>query len=202
MASGNGDVPNGRGSSDPEGISINEITSSQGSFRSPYYGGGPYSNAGSSFASSLLAPASLNELEGISLETGYLARGTPLLMESHEQQQQQQQMVPYSPSAVVSVDPPSERTSRRNGNEYSTRNEDIGFSSSSSTISRDPPNSTACGFERTAHQISATLGEIRAMEANDSSVSRISHSTTTGSGSDPSSKSTSWKRLIGPEYMN
>ena len=62
-------------------------------------------------------------------------------------------------------------------------------------------SSTTRGLKRTAHQISATLGEICAMETNNNSVSRISHSTTTGSGSDPSSESTSWKWLIGPEYM-
>ena len=123
MASGNGDVPIGRGSSDPEGASINEIVaSSQGSFRSSsFYGGGPYSNMGSSFASSLLAPASLNEPGDVSPNTAArLARETPLLMGSYEQQQQQQQMVPYSPSGVVSIDPPSERSSRRTGNEYTS----------------------------------------------------------------------------------
>ena len=195
MASGNGDVPIGRGSSDPEGASIDEIiASSQGSFRSSsYYGGGPYSNMGSSFASSLLAPASLNEPRGMPLNTAYLAHRTPLLMESHEQQQQQQQMVPYSPSGIVSVDPPSE--SRRTGNEYTS-----GLSVSSA--SRDPPH-CARELEHTGHQISATIGEIRAMETNDSSVSRISHSSgaTTDHGSGSTTTTTSWKKLIGPTYM-
>ena len=161
MASDNGDVRNGRGSNDPEGISINEIVSSTGSFnRSPYHGSrGSRSNTGSSFASSLLAPASHNEPGGMPLDTtAYLANGTPLLMGFHEQQQQQRQMVPYSPSGVVSIDPPS--TGSRSGNEYTG----LSISSASSSISRDPPNSTARGLERASHQISATLGEIRAME--------------------------------------
>ena len=122
MASDNGDVRNGRGD-DPDGISINEIVSSTGSFnRSPYHGSrGSRSNTGSSFASSLLAPASHNEPGGMPLDTtAYLANGTPLVMEFHEQQQQQRQMVPYSPSGVVSIDPPSERSSRRTGNEYTS----------------------------------------------------------------------------------